>query len=107
MDRHPSSHEVKLSLQTPLNAEQAEILTDDAFLFVERLVQRFAGRVPALLAAREARQQRIDEGALPDFLPETQAIRDSEWKIQSIPADLQDRRVEITGPVERKMVINA
>ncbi|GAL08602.1 malate synthase [Photobacterium aphoticum] len=67
MDRHPSSHEVKLSLQTPLNAEQAEILTDDAFLFVERLVQRFAGRVPALLAAREARQQRIDEGALPDF----------------------------------------
>ncbi|MGF1688122.1 malate synthase A [Photobacterium japonica] len=107
MDRHASNHEVKLSLQTPLNAEQSEILTDDALLFVERLVQRFAVRIPELLAAREARQHAIDAGVLPDFLPETQAIRQGDWQIQSIPADLQDRRVEITGPVERKMVINA
>ncbi|MEJ2764313.1 malate synthase A [Photobacterium sp. MCCC 1A19761] len=101
------NHEVKLSLQPLLTDAQKEMLTDDAFLFVERLVQRFASRVPELLAAREQRQQAIDAGALPDFLPETAHIREDNWTIRNIPADLQDRRVEITGPVERKMVINA
>ncbi|MGF1725106.1 malate synthase A [Photobacterium nomapromontoriensis] len=108
MERHtPPSHDVKLSLQQPLTPEQAEILTDEAFLFLERLVQHFAPRLPDLLAARELRQLAIDAGHLPDFLPDTQAIREGDWSIQNIPADLQDRRLEITGPVERKMVINA
>lgn len=102
-----TNHEVKLSLQTPLTAEQADILNDEALAFLECLVQRFAGRVPELLATREHRQLAIDAGSLPDFLPETAEIRNSEWKVQNIPQDLQDRRVEITGPVERKMVINA
>ena len=60
-----------------------------------------------LLAARIQQQQDIDNGTLPDFISETASIRDTDWKIRGIPADLQDRRVEITGPVERKMVINA
>ncbi|MGF1680566.1 malate synthase A [Photobacterium minamisatsumaniensis] len=108
MDRHtPPNHEVKLSLQTVLTDEQAEVLNNDSLQFVEHLVQRFASRVPELLATREQRQHTIDAGALPDFLPETAAIRESNWSIQNIPSDLQDRRVEITGPVERKMVINA
>ncbi|MDX1302506.1 malate synthase A [Photobacterium sp.] len=101
------NHHVKLSLQTTLTSEQQEILSDEALQFLERLVQRFASRVPELLAAREARQAAIDAGTLPDFLPETSHIRDSDWTIQGIPDDLQDRRVEITGPVDRKMVINA
>ncbi len=60
-----------------------------------------------LLAARIQQQQDIDNGRLPDFISETASIRDADWKIRGIPADLEDRRVEITGPVERKMVINA
>ncbi|KLV06009.1 malate synthase [Photobacterium aquae] len=108
MDRtHTGGHEVKLSLQAALTPEQASILSKDALQFLEKLVQRFASRVPELLATREQRQAAIDEGQLPDFLPETASIRQEGWKIQSIPKDLQDRRVEITGPVERKMVINA
>ncbi|PSW11027.1 malate synthase A [Photobacterium sanctipauli] len=108
MDRHTlPNHEVKLSLQTVLTDEQADILSDEALGFVERLVQRFASRVPELLASREHRQLAIDAGSLPDFLPETAAIREGSWTIQNIPEDLQDRRVEITGPVDRKMVINA
>lgn len=102
-----TNHEVKLSLQTPLSAEQAEILNEEALAFLEGLVQRFAGRVPELLATREHRQLAIDAGSLPDFLPDTTEIRNSEWTVQNIPQDLLDRRVEITGPVERKMVINA
>lgn len=101
------NHEVKLSLQAELTEQQKEILTEEAFQFVERLVQRFASRIPELLAAREQRQQAIDAGALPGFLPETEHIREEEWTVRNIPDDLQDRRVEITGPVERKMVINA
>nr|WP_235199583.1 malate synthase A [Photobacterium galatheae] len=92
---------------TAFSEAQHDILSEEAVAFVEKLVTRFAARVPELLATREARQQAIDGGKLPDFLPETQAIRDGDWTIQNIPADLQDRRVEITGPVERKMVINA
>ena len=102
-----SNHEVKLSLQTPLTEQQKEILNEDVFQFLERLVYRFASRVPELLAARERRQLAIDAGALPDFLPETAHIREGDWTIRNIPDDLQDRRVEITGPVDRKMVINA
>jgi len=96
-----------LVFKTPLNAEQLKIFTPEAQAFVADLANRFGARRDALLAKRIERQKRIDGGALPDFKPETANIRNSEWKILGIPADLQDRRVEITGPVERKMIINA
>ncbi|KAE8175795.1 malate synthase A [Photobacterium carnosum] len=97
----------QLLLQQPLTEQQQQILTTDALLFIAQLVERFAERVPLLLEARELQQLAIDRGQLPDFSPETRCIRESEWKIQNIPHDLQDRRVEITGAVDRKMVINA
>jgi malate synthase len=84
-----------------------EILTDGALGFVAELHERFDGRRRSLLAARVERQQRFDAGELPDFLEETRNIRESEWTVGRIPADLQDRRVEITGPTNAKMVINA
>ncbi len=90
-----------------VTAEFQTILTPDALAFVEQLAEQFAGRVDTLLTARAARQQRINNGELPDFLPETASIRQGEWKVGAIPKDLTDRRVEITGPVDRKMVINA
>ncbi len=83
------------------------ILTPEALAFVVDLERRFRGERKRLLAARAARQARLDAGELPDFLPETAHIREAEWKVWPIPADLRDRRVEITGPVDRKMVINA
>ncbi|MGL4833317.1 MAG: malate synthase A, partial [Shewanella sp.] len=86
---------------------QEQIFTEGAVALLESLCREFAAEVPALLAKRKERQVRIDKGALPDFLPETRAIRDGAWQIRGIPQDLLDRRVEITGPVERKMVINA
>ena len=86
---------------------QEVIFTEGAVALLESLCREFADEVPALLAKRKDKQARIDKGALPDFLPETRAIRDGAWQIRGIPDDLLDRRVEITGPVERKMVINA
>ncbi|MBO0793558.1 MAG: malate synthase A [Ktedonobacteraceae bacterium] len=85
----------------------AEILTPEAMDFVASLARTFEERRQALLQRRQQRQAEIDGGTLPDFLPETRHIRDADWTIAPLPADLQDRRVEITGPVERKMVINA
>lgn len=84
-----------------------QILTPAALAFVGDLARRFGPRVAELLRARAERQARIDAGELPDFLPHTKHIRESEWRVTAIPADLQDRRVEITGPTDRKMVINA
>jgi len=84
-----------------------DILTPEAVAFVADLHRRFDGRRLALLAERSARQQRYDTGELPDFRSDTAAIREGDWRIGAIPAVLQDRRVEITGPVERKMIINA
>ncbi|MBV9740335.1 MAG: malate synthase A, partial [Hyphomicrobiales bacterium] len=84
-----------------------EILTPQALGFLARLHKKFDPRRKELLAAREARQARFDAGELPDFLPGTQAVRDGDWKIAPVPADLLDRRVEITGPVDRKMIVNA
>jgi len=83
------------------------ILTREALEFVVELTRKFAPRVEELLARRAVRQKEIDGGKLPDFLAETRAIREREWHVTSIPADLQDRRVEITGPTDRKMIINA
>ncbi|MEA3048153.1 MAG: malate synthase [Sphingomonadales bacterium] len=84
-----------------------DILTPEALAFVAGLHRRFDARRQELLAARAERQQAFDAGALPDFLPETAQIRDGDWAVAPIPADLMDRRVEITGPTDRKMVINA
>jgi malate synthase len=91
----------------PISPAFAEILTPEALGFVAMLAREFGPRRETLLQARVERQARIDAGQLPDFLPETAAIRQSDWTIAPTPADLQDRRVEITGPVERKMMINA
>jgi malate synthase len=85
----------------------AEVLTPLALQLVASLHRRFNARRLELLAARARRQRELDGGALPDFLPETADIRAGDWRIAPVPADLQDRRVEITGPVDRKMVINA
>ncbi|HEU4531499.1 MAG TPA: hypothetical protein VFR59_09960, partial [Steroidobacteraceae bacterium] len=90
-----------------LPAEFESILTREALDFVASIARRFTPKVHELLAARETRQQALDAGALPDFLPETAAIRAAEWRTAPVPQDLLDRRVEITGPTERKMIINA
>src|SRR5436305_3893831 len=84
-----------------------EILNEATLAFLADLHRRFNGTRLALLDAREARQKIFDAGGLPDFLPETRAIREGDWRVAAIPDDLQDRRVEITGPVDRKMIVNA
>ena len=84
-----------------------EILSPSALAFLADLHRRFDARRRELLARRAERQRRFDAGELPDFLIETRAIRDGDWKVAPIPADLLDRRVEITGPVDRKMIVNA
>ena len=83
------------------------ILSPDALAFIAKLHRSFESRRQELLAKRDARQKEFDAGVLPDFLPETKAIREGNWSIAPQPADLLDRRVEITGPTDRKMVINA
>ncbi len=84
-----------------------EILTPAALDLLAELHRRFNPTRQSLLAARQARQQRFDAGELPDFRADTRAIRASDWSVAKVPAALQDRRVEITGPVDRKMIINA
>jgi malate synthase len=96
-----------VEIQAPVSAEYAEILTPEALAFVAKLERTFAGRRSELLQKRIDRQAELDAGRMPDFLPETANIRSGDWTIASTPADLQDRRVEITGPVDRKMIINA
>ena len=91
----------------PLSAHTEQILTPEAAAFIASLHRVFNSRRKDLLAARVLRQARLDAGERPDFLPETQSIRNGDWTIAPLPADLQDRRVEITGPVDRKMIINA
>ena len=96
-----------LQLVGPVAPGFDEILTPAALAFVETLVREFDGRRRALLDERTRRQFDLDAGKMPDFLPETRAVRESDWSVAPIPADLEERRVEITGPVERKMIINA
>ena len=84
-----------------------EILTKEALAFVADLHKRFEKKRRELMQRRTQRQARFDKGELPDFLNETRKIRESDWKIGKLPKDLLDRRVEITGPVDRKMVVNA
>jgi len=90
-----------------VSPEWREVLTPGAIAFVNGLAERFSEERQSLLARRAALQRQFDAGALCDFPDETRELRESEWRVGPIPADLQDRRVEITGPTERKMVINA
>jgi malate synthase len=90
-----------------VTAAYAEILTPEAMAFTARLQRAFGGRRTELLALRADRQAQFDTGKLPDFLSATRAIRDANWTCAPVPAEIQDRRVEITGPVDRKMIINA
>ena len=90
-----------------ITPEFAQILTPQALEFVAMLARKFDPVRQSLLAKRAARQKEFDAGKMPDFLPETKHIRDSEWTVAPLPQDLLDRRVEITGPTDRKMVINA
>jgi len=96
-----------IDVRGPQGPRFDEILTPDALGFVGRLARAFEPRRRERLAARAARQLQLDAGILPDFLPETRSIRQGAWTVPPAPGDLQDRRVEITGPVERKMIINA
>jgi len=96
-----------IEIHGPITPEYAEILTPEAMSFVATLARTFAGRREELLQRRVRRQAEIDAGQMPDFLPETSHIREGDWTIAPLPGDLQDRRVEITGPSERKMIINA
>jgi malate synthase len=96
-----------VEVSAPTSSEFEEILTPEAVAFVAKLSREYGGRVDELLQARQERQERINEGEMPDFLEETKDIREGDWKIAPIPDDLQDRRVEMTGPPDRKMTINA
>ena len=87
--------------------EYAEILTPEAVAFAAKLQRAFGERRAKLLARRAQRQAELDAGKLPEFLPETHAIREGDWMCAPVAADIVDRRVEITGPVDRKMIVNA
>jgi malate synthase len=96
---------VELLAPVPVGCEG--VLSNAALVFVRDLERRFRFRRAQLLARREAWKHKLDQGWRPDFLPETRAVRDSAWTVAPVPAELFDRRVEITGPVERKMIVNA
>ena len=85
----------------------SEILTAEAVDFLARLFGQFHDEIDELLQNRKSRQKEFDGGMFPDFLSETKKIREQDWKIAGVPAALRDRRVELTGPVDRKMIINA
>jgi hypothetical protein len=91
----------------PVTGLHEAVLSHEAIIFLTKLAREFEPRRQQLLEARRVRQQQLDAGIMPDFLPQTAHIRQSDWKAAPIPADLMDRRVEITGPVDRKMIINA
>jgi malate synthase len=105
--RLPAAATAGVVIAGQLGPRYEEILTPEALAFLAGLHRKFDGRRKELLAKRAEQQARYDAGALPDFLPATRHIREGDWKVAPIPQDLLDRRVEITGPVDRKMVINA
>ena len=107
MDLFTSALLDRIEVLGAVEPRSSDILTPQALAFVARLSRRFEARRRELLAARARRQTEFDSGTLPDFLPETAAIRSGAWTIGAVPPDLQDRRVEITGPTNRKMVIGA
>jgi malate synthase len=103
----PQTLTAELQITSPVGEAHSTVLTKDALRFVASLAAEFETRRQELLERRKVRQQEIDAGKFPDFLPETAGIRQKEWTVAPIPKDLLDRRTEITGPVDRKMVINA
>ncbi|MCC7486493.1 MAG: malate synthase A [Burkholderiales bacterium] len=96
-----------IRITAPHAAEFEGILSTSALVFAAKLARKFEARRRELMELRARRQAEFDAGALPDFLPGTAAVRDSAWTVAPVPRDLQDRRVEITGPTDRKMIINA
>jgi malate synthase len=102
-----ASPTVQIQVTAPLSEAHKTVLTEEAVAFLKKLASTFEPGRQKILAQRRERQARLDQGELPDFLPETEHIRKANWVVASIPADLMDRRVEITGPVDRKMIINA
>src|SRR5260370_22413666 len=96
-----------IEIAGPLSENFREILTPEALQLVAKLHRSFNGRRQELLERRNRRQEELDHGKTPDFLPETAQIRAGDWKVASIPKDIADRRGEINGPAERQMGINA
>ncbi|THE12636.1 malate synthase A [Bacillus timonensis] len=96
-----------LQITGKMNEQYEEILTPQALNFIEKLERNFGERRKQLLEKRQERQREIDKGIMPTFSSETEHIRNGDWTVAQVPKDLQDRRVEITGPVDRKMIINA
>jgi len=96
-----------VSIDGVINPDFEKVLTKEAVAFVADLQRRFNPRREELLAARAERQKRLDAGEKPDFLADTVNVRESDWTVAPLPQDILDRRVEITGPVDRKMIINA
>ncbi|NBD95069.1 MAG: malate synthase A [Gammaproteobacteria bacterium] len=105
-DPEQSGHD-GLELTRELPAEAKPLFSNGLRRLLVRLAGRYRSRVDSLLAARQEFQARLDAGAVPDFPADTADIRESDWKVAPIPEDLRDRRIEITGPVDRKMIINA
>jgi malate synthase len=95
-----------VAVRAPVEGRAREVLTPDAVSFVAGLHRKFNATRVELLNARDERQARIAAGEMPDFLPERRAVREGDWRIAPVPRDLQDRRVEITGPVDRKMYLD-
>ena len=96
-----------IDVRASVEGRFAEILTPDALAFVRDLQREFGARREEILQRRIECQADLDRGGTLDFLPETRDVRESDWTVEPVPSDLQDRRVEITGPVDRKMIINA
>ena len=103
----PQSFSGRIEIKGAMHPGFAEIVTPEAVAFLAELQRRFGVERDRLLATRAERQAKLDQGWKPDFLAETGGIRDGAWTVAPLPKDLLDRRVEITGPVDRKMVINA
>lgn len=101
------NHPAGLEINAPVSTDQERILSPEALEFITVLHREFNPRRLELLEARKKRQAALNAGELPDFPAETRAVREADWKVDPVPADFQDRRVEITGPVDRKMVVNA
>ncbi len=96
-----------LEIVGPMSAEYAEVLSAPALALIAKLEREFRGERAQLLQQRREVQSQLDAGQLPGFLATTKGVRESDWQVAPVPADLADRRVEITGPVDRKMIINA
>src|SRR5262249_53995224 len=97
----------RIEIRGAMPPSYGEILTPEAITFLAELQRRFGAERERLLACRAELQAKLDQGWKPDFLAETKNVRESDWTVAPLPKDLLDRRVEITGPVDRKMVINA